>query len=123
MVGLPILFFLFYGNQIDNVYKKRSIEINVAEGGCGAIPFPLQLFIACQNAEYSFVGKNEKSQIDSFQLFYSMIEKQYPNKRILVKLNIDKSCSYQLFIKILDVIGQGSYLSLIYKGSIYIAKD
>jgi DNA-directed RNA polymerase subunit N (RpoN/RPB10) len=123
LVGLPFLFLLFYGSQINNVYKKRSIEIIVAEGYCGKTPFPFDMFAKSQNVEYSFAPRNEKSQIDSFKLFYRILENKYPDKRILVKLNIDKYCSYQLLINIIDVIGQGSCLSLIYNGSLYLAKE
>ena len=120
LLCLPLIFFLFFNDQIKSVLKKRNIELIVPPVSDGAIPFPYIMFSARRNVSYIFNFDNELSQIDSFQQYYQSIVQHYPNEHILFELKIDKRCSYQMVINILDVIGDGKYNFILFHNILYV---
>jgi hypothetical protein len=120
LLGLPLLFFVFFNRQINDTLKKGSIEMVNPPVSNGSRPFPYIEFSSHRNIAYRFVNQNEQSQIDSFRVFYRNIEQQYPGERILFELTITKSCKYSILIKILDVIGQGEFNFILYNDILFI---
>ncbi len=116
---LPLLFSLFYYSNIKNTLNKTSIEIIIPEGGCGAIPYPQNMFHGHHKLEYSFTNTDENLQIDSFYVFNSNNEKMYSDEKFYYELDIDKECSYNLFIGIMDILDQDRYSYLLYNDKYY----
>ncbi|MFA5835299.1 MAG: hypothetical protein WDA22_17600 [Bacteroidota bacterium] len=119
LVGLPLLFFMFYNQLIEERIGLNSFRIDLPVNGSSAGTYPQNVMGYYQKVVVNFTKGDEPEQIKKFQKYHQNIERQYTDEQFYFEINIDKECSYNLVIQVLDVLSQDYYWIFPYKGVFY----
>jgi len=124
LLGLPILFFSFYGKQIDTLLQKSTIEFTLpAVDGSFVEHFEYFPKERAKYTEYryAFQPGNEAAQIEAFRKYHKNIEVKSSNDKYYFVVTVDMKCSYNLYVQVLDILDQIKYMYE-YRGNVLYAR-